>query len=168
MQNITHQNCKIIAIDNSESMISRSRELIEKVESPIPVELICNNIEEIEINNAAIVVLNFTLQFIDPLERNKIISKIYNGLTEGGILILSEKVYFEESDHNKRQTQRYYDFKRLHGYSELEISQKRTALEDVLVPDSPETLTARLKESGFKNYDQWFQLFNFISIVAEK
>ena len=167
-QNISYPNCKVIAVDNSETMINRSQKIVGQVESQVPIEFICNNIENVEIQNASVVVLNFTLQFIDPNLRNSILLKIYNGLNKGGILILSEKVYFENSEINERQIKRYYDYKRLHGYSELEISQKRTALEKVLIPDSSELLTSRLKEVGFSNYDQWFQLFNFVSIVAEK
>ena len=167
-QNITHPNCKIIAVDNSETMIKRSRELLEKSKSSPPIELVCDDIKNIHIENASVVVLNYTLQFIEPNAREMIIKKIYDGLNVGGILILSEKVVFDDSELNERQIKRYYDFKRLMGYSELEISQKRNALENVLIPEAPEQLIGRLDKAGFVNSDLWFQLFNFISIVAEK
>ncbi len=167
-KNIFYPKCKVIAVDNSETMINRSKKIIGQSESSVPIEFICNNIENIEIQNAAVVVVNFTLQFIDPEKRDIILKSIYNGLNKGGILILSEKIYFEDKEINERQVSRYYDFKRLHGYSEMEISQKRTALENVLIPESTEMLTGRIKQAGFSNYDQWFQLFNFVSIVAEK
>lgn len=167
-QNIVHPNCKIIAVDNSETMIKRSRELLEKSKSSIPIELIYDDIRNIHIENASVVVLNYTLQFIEPSARKMIIRKIYNGLNAGGILILSEKIVFENDELNERQVNRYYDFKRLNGYSELEISQKRNALENVLVPETSVQLLSRLEKAGFVNSDLWFQLFNFISIIAEK
>lgn len=167
-QRIDCENCKVFAIDNSEAMIKRSRELIEKVESITPVELVIDDIRNIKIENASVVVLNFTLQFIDPIDRNSIIQKIYNGLNSGGILIISEKIIYLDKELNERQIKRYYDYKRQHGYSELEISQKRNALENVLIPDSVSQLKSRLDAAGFKYSDQWFQLFNFVSIVAEK
>jgi len=167
-QNITHPNCKIIAVDNSEAMIQRSRELLERSESSIPIELVCDDIRNIKIHNASVVVLNYTLQFIEPETRGVIIQKIYDGLNKDGILILSEKVVFEDAELNERQIKRYYDFKRLNGYSELEISQKRNALENVLIPETPDRLIGRLNKAGFSKSDIWFQLFNFISIVAEK
>jgi len=167
-QNITYPNCKIIAVDNSEAMIQRSRGLLEKSEGLTPIELVCDDIRNIKIENASVVVLNYTLQFIEPEARGTIIEKIYDGLNEGGILILSEKVVFKDEELNERQVKRYYDFKRLNGYSELEISQKRNALENVLVPETPEQLLGRLNKTGFTTSDIWFQQFNFISIVAVK
>lgn len=167
-QNIVHPNCKVIAVDNSETMIKRSRELLEKSKLSTPIELICDDIRNIHIENASVVVLNYTLQFIEPNAREMIIKKIYDGLNDGGILILSEKIVFENDELNERQIKRYYDFKRLNGYSELEISQKRNALENVLIPETSEQLINRLDKTGFVNSDLWFQLFNFISIVAEK
>ena len=167
-QNITHPNCKVIAVDNSEAMIKRSRKLLDNSEASIPIELVCDDIRNVKIENASVIVLNYTLQFIEPNAREMIIQKIFDGLNKGGILILSEKIVFNDDELNERQIKRYYDFKRLNGYSELEISQKRNALENVLIPETPEQLLARLDKSGFKNSDLWFQLFNFISIVAEK
>ncbi len=167
-QNIIHPNCKIIAVDNSETMIKRSKQLLEKSTASTPIELICDDIRNVNIENASVVVLNYTLQFIEPKAREMIIKKIYDGLNVGGILILSEKIVFENEELNERQIKRYYDFKRLNGYSELEISQKRNALENVLIPETSEQLLSRLDNAGFMNSDLWFQLFNFISIVAEK
>lgn len=167
-QNISYPNCKIIAVDNSEAMIKRSGELLERSEASTPIELICDDIKNIKIENASVVILNFTLQFIEPEARESIIQKIYDGLNKGGILILSEKIIFENEELNKRQIKRYYDFKRLNGYSELEISQKRNALENVLIPETPEQLINRLDKARFTTSDIWFQLFNFISIAAVK
>ncbi|VAX19573.1 tRNA (cmo5U34)-methyltransferase, partial [hydrothermal vent metagenome] len=167
-QNIAYPNCKIIAVDNSAAMIKRSRELLKRSEASTPIDLVCDDIRNIKIENASVVVLNYTLQFIEPETRGIIIQKIYDGLNDGGILILSEKVVFEDVELNERQIRRYYDFKRLNGYSDLEISQKRNALENVLIPETPEQLIGRLDKAGFITSDIWFQLFNFISIVAEK
>jgi tRNA (cmo5U34)-methyltransferase len=167
-RNIEHSGCRIIAADNSEAMIKRSRELIAKDNSPVPVELLCEDIRNVTISNASVVVLNFTLQFINPAERGDVIQKIYNGLNTGGILILSEKIIFEDKALNERQVNRYHDFKRLRGYSDTEINRKKEALENVLIPETPEEHFRRLARSGFKTYDIWHQLFNFISIVAEK
>ncbi|MEN8193261.1 MAG: carboxy-S-adenosyl-L-methionine synthase CmoA [Bacteroidota bacterium] len=167
-QSLTHPNCKVIGVDNSEAMIERSRQLLEQSKSSVPIELVCDDIRNVKIENASVVVLNYTLQFIEPDSRETILQNIYNGLNKGGILILSEKIVFNDSALNERQIKRYYDFKRLQGYSELEISQKRNALENVLIPETSEQLLNRLEKAGFKHSDLWFQLYNFISIVAEK
>jgi tRNA (cmo5U34)-methyltransferase len=167
-RNITHQNCKVIAVDNSQAMVNRSKDIIEMDNSSIPIDIFCNDIRNYKIENAAVVVLNYTLQFISPKNRDKIIQNIFNGMKDGGILILSEKIIFEDESLNKRQISRYHNFKRLNGYSDIEISKKKEALENVLIPDTIETHKKRLFNSGFKTADVWHQTFNFISIVAEK
>jgi len=54
------------------------------------------------------------------------------------------------------------------GYSKLEISQKRAALENVLLPETLEAHRSRLDTIGFDAVDVWFQCFNFASMVAFK
>ncbi|MCF6271032.1 MAG: carboxy-S-adenosyl-L-methionine synthase CmoA [Melioribacteraceae bacterium] len=167
-RNIIHPNCKVIAIDNSEAMVKRSRDIIEMDNSPTPIDIYCDDIRNYKIENAAVVVLNYTLQFISPINREKIIQNIFNGMNDGGILILSEKIIFEDPKINQRQIERYHNYKKLNGYSDIEISKKKDALENVLVPDTIETHKNRLYNAGFKSADVWHQTFNFISIVAEK
>ena len=165
--NLSVPNCKIFAIDNSISMINRCRSFLINT-SEKNTHLICADINDIIIKNASIVILNFTLQFIPVNFRDKLIKNIYKGLLPGGILILSEKITFENTERDKRQIDRYYDFKRHNNYSELEISRKRDALENVLIPENLTTHFSRLNSAGFTNIDQWFQLYNFVSIIAEK
>lgn len=167
-RNIQHPNCRIIAVDNSEAMVNRSRDIIGMDNSPTPIDIYYDDIRIFEIKNATVVVLNYTLQFISSRNRDKIIQNIFDGLNEGGVLILSEKVKFEDAELNERQITRFHNFKKLNGYSNLEISKKKDALENVLIPDSIETHKKRLFNAGFKVADVWHQAFNFISIVAEK
>ena len=165
---IATDNVKIIAVDNSESMIQRCQEHISAYRSHVPVELICADISDIEINNASVVVLNFTLQFLEPTARKQLLTKIYNGLIDGGILVLSEKLSFDKPAIHHLLDDLHLDFKRANGYSELEISQKRTALEDVMRIETTESHIKRLNECGFSQANIWFQCFNFASMVAIK
>lgn len=158
------RDCRIIGIDNSEAMVERCRELLRD-ES---VEIRCQDILESEIENASIVVLNFVLQFIAPETRPELIERIWRGLNPGGVLILSEKVAFADKAENDRQIALHEAFKRAQGYSELEISRKRTALENVLIPETFENHHARLKAAGFSASHTWFQCFNFASMIAYK
>ena len=167
-KNIRQKGCRIFAVDNSAAMIRRSSSRLNLKDVHVPIHLICADIRHIKIINASLVVLNFTLQFIPPANRLYILKRIYEGLLPGGILLLSEKMAFEENDEQEFQTKMYYDFKKLHGYSELEISQKRTALENVLIPDSLPVHCQRLQQAGFHRCYPWFQAFNFRSLVAVK
>ena len=165
---ISTENVKIIAVDNSESMIQRCQEHINAYRSTVPVELVCADINNIEIKNASVVVLNFTLQFLEPSARKQLLTKIYNGLVAGGVLVLSEKLSFSKTCIHQLLDDLHLDFKRANGYSELEISQKRTALEDVMRTETAEDHIQRLTECGFTQASIWFQCFNFASMVAIK
>lgn len=168
-QRIQQTDCDIIAVDNSPAMIERGRELLSRdVASRIPVNMVCADLRDVLIENASVVVLNFTLQFVPPCERLTLIKRIYQGLKPGGILIMSEKIAFEEMGRQQLHDELHLDFKRANGYSDLEISQKRSALENVMIPETLDCHQKRLKAAGFGFSDIWFQCFNFVSLVAVK
>jgi tRNA (cmo5U34)-methyltransferase len=168
-QKITQDNCTIVAVDNSPAMIARAQTIFDSDHaSTVPVELICADIQAINIENASVVVMNFTLQFIALDKRLALIKRIYQGLKPGGILVLSEKISFDEQSRGRFLNESHHDFKRANGYSDLEISQKRTALENVLIPETLTTHQQRLSDAGFASSDMWFQCFNFMSLVAVK
>ncbi|WP_455366130.1 carboxy-S-adenosyl-L-methionine synthase CmoA [Kaarinaea lacus] len=166
--NLKERHCQIIAVDNSAAMVQRLQKIVNSDDRIKGVEVRQEDIRDTRISNASVVVLNFTLQFIPLDERGKIIQNIYDGLLPGSIFVLSEKIAFPDSRENDFQIDMHHEFKKLHGYSELEISQKRTALENVLVPDTRTTHLERLKQAGFQQVYVWFQCFNFISVVAIK
>ncbi|WP_372771450.1 carboxy-S-adenosyl-L-methionine synthase CmoA [Pseudoalteromonas sp.] len=167
-RNIDKQNCQIIAVDNSAAMVERCKLHLEGFRSDVPVTVELADINDIEINNASVVALNFTLQFIPQPQRFALLEKIYQGLNPGGVLLLSEKIKGENTLVDDLLIDLHHDFKRANGYSELEISQKRSAIENVM---RPETLTAhfeRLSHIGFQHTQVWYQCFNFSSMIAIK
>lgn len=165
---IEAENCRIIAVDNSEAMVARLHEVLKQDRAEPAVDVVCADIREIAIENASVVVLNFTLQFIPLEDRLVFLQKIYRGLLPGGILILSEKLKFDDDRQQELQTQMHHAFKKAQGYSDLEISQKRTALENVLIPETFVQHQNRLRQVGFSSAEVWFQYFNFASIIALK
>lgn len=168
-QRIKNNNCDIIAVDNSQAMIEKGQRLLaEDHHNNVEVELICADLLDVEITNASVVVLNFTLQFIPVAERLALLQRIYQGLKPGGALILSEKLAFEDPSQDDFHIEAHHDFKRSNGYSDLEISQKRSALENVLIPETLAEHQTRLNQAGFEFVEKWFQCFNFASMVAVK
>jgi tRNA (cmo5U34)-methyltransferase len=165
---IEGRGCQIYAVDNSQSMIERCTENLAAYVSDIHVNLLCADIRDIDIQNASMVVLNFTLQFLPTHDRDALIKRIYDGMLPGGILVISEKLFFEDNQIQQLLDEQHLDFKRANGYSELEISQKRSALENVMRPDSLNVHQKRLTENGFSHFSVWFQCFNFASMVAIK
>ena len=158
-------DCEIVAVDSSIAMIDKCKQY-ENL--PNRIEWRCEDIRLTDISNASMVVLNLTLQFLPPEERLSLLGRIFQGLEPGGILVLSEKVVFEDEPENERMMQLYQGFKKTMGYSDLEISQKRNALEKVLIPDSEEQHFQRLKAVGFDEVYPCFRSFNFVSYLAIK
>ena len=161
-------NCKIIGVDNSQAMLTRCQQVIAADSAEICVELQHADLYEYHVHNASVVVLNFTLQFISLEKRAAILRNIYAGLKPNGVLIISEKLAFEDKQHQALMIELHHNFKRSNGYSDLEIAQKRTAIENVLIPETLITHRNRLKEAGFNSVDVWFQCFNFASLIAIK
>ncbi|CAI0766390.1 tRNA (cmo5U34)-methyltransferase [Serratia proteamaculans] len=167
-RNIKVAGCNIIAVDNSPAMVERCRRHIDAFRADTPVEVIEADILDINIENASMVVLNFTLQFLEPAVRLRLLEQVYRGLRPGGALVLSEKFSFEDTDVGELLFNMHHDFKRANGYSELEISQKRSMLENVMLTDSVAAHKTRLKQAGFEHAEVWFQCFNFGSLIALK
>jgi tRNA (cmo5U34)-methyltransferase len=170
VQNRVDVPCELIGVDNSEAMITACRENLEHLPAKegIKIQLRCTDIDQISISNASLVIMHYTLQFIQPNRRLELLRKIARGLNPSGVLILSEKLAFDDPETDVALTRLYYDFKKHNGYSELEISQKRQALENVLIPETEQTHLMRLREAGFERAMSWFQCLNFHSFVAYK
>ena len=168
MQGINKKNVNIFAIDNSKAMINKCRDYLQIFQSPAELHIICSDINNINIVNASIVIMNFTLQFLKPEDRDGIIKKIYNGLKPGGILILSEKISFQNMCRQELNDKLHLQFKLQQGYSHLEISQKRNSLENVLARDNLETHKKRIESMGFTTFENWFRCYNFVSMLAIK
>jgi len=159
---------KIIAVDNSPAMIERCQALLEQDQATAPVTLACQDILDTTISNASLTVMNFTLQFIAEADRCALLQRIANNTLPGGALVLSEKIRFDDAEAQHLQTELHHGFKKARGYSDMEIAQKRTALENVLLPNSVAEHRARLLEAGFQRVELWFQCFNFVSLLAIK
>ena len=156
--------CRVIAVDNSRAMIDRCRSQA----GPESIEWRCEDIRDIVVENASLVVLNLTLQFLQPEEREGLLRRIFAGIDRSGALVLSEKVEFEDDAENARMIELYQGYKKTMGYSDLEIAQKRNALENVLIPDTPQRHVERLRQTGFTEIQQCFRCFNFVSFLAIK
>ena len=161
-------SCHIVGIDNSAAMVERCRANIARDHGAPSVEIIHEDISSTLIDNASIAVLNFTLQFIVDKNRQNILNAIASGLQPGGVLILAEKICFYDNEQQSLMTKLHHDFKKHQGYSDLEISQKRAAIENVLVPNTQEEHIKRLKQAGFSNVQVCVRCLNFVAFLAIK
>jgi len=164
--NLKSKSIKIFSIDNSQEMLEQCGKNLSGTEANI--QYICDDIENIQFENASLIVLNLTLQFINPKNRSDLIERIFKSLLPGGALIISEKIIHENEEINKSLISLHESFKRENGYSETEIAQKRKAIEDVLIPESIEQHLKRLSDAGFKKPLVQMQCINFASFLAVK
>ncbi len=161
--------CHMVGVDTSPPMIETYKDRLETAAHPdAQVDLVCGPMERVCIKNASVVLINLTLQFLDVKKRDDLMAHIYQGLNPGGILLLTEKTFHSSEVLNENQLAFYRRFKRENGYSDLEISQKRDALEEVLIPDTLEIHLQRLGNAGFTHTDVWLKWFNFAGILALK
>lgn len=163
------ENVTLVGIDDSEEMIVKCREKLNSLSLNREIELNMVDItKNVPVQDASVVTMVLVLQFVRPINRLEIVKKIYDGLTENGVFIIVEKILTEEASFNREYINYYYDFKRRNEYSELEISQKREALENVLIPYKTSENINMLKNAGFKQVEVFFRWYNFTGIIAKK
>lgn len=169
-RHVRSEGCRVIAVDNSAAMVERCRQYLTAQDSMfqelLPVQVLKADILELPLEPASVVAMNFTLQFIAPQRRLELLTRIHRALLPGGALILSEKLLMADPQEQDLLSELHLDFKRANGYSELEIAQKRSAIEHVMKPDTLQTHTERLRAAGFSKVVPWFQCLNFASLIA--
>ncbi|HEX5788931.1 MAG TPA: carboxy-S-adenosyl-L-methionine synthase CmoA [Woeseiaceae bacterium] len=171
-QGIRAPGCRIVAVDNAPAMVERCRQLVIADTAAYPgrppVEVRLGDARDTEIRDGGMVVMNFTLQFVPPAERDGMVARIADGLVPGGILFLSEKVVDEDPAMEALLVDLYHEHKRRNDYSALEVARKRAALENVLVPETVAAHRRRLAAAGFGSVAVWLRYFNFVSLIAIK
>ena len=159
---------RMLAVDNSAPLLERYHKRLDDLPGAARIQLCNQDIRHVAMDNISVAVLNFTLQFLALADREILMQRIYDGLCSGGVLLFCEKITHNHTAIAELQQRFYHSFKRENGYSELEISQKREALEKVLVPETLEQHTARLRRVGFQSVEVWFKWFNFAALVVLK
>lgn len=160
--------CRVVAVDNAWPMVQRARGLVPQYRDLVSIDWLCADVRDVSIRAAGFVVLNYTLQFLPVEQRSELLARVWAGLQPGGALLLSEKICFDAPQLQSLCADMHVNFKRTQGYSELEISQKRAALEQVLTPETLAVHQARLSQAGFVEVGVWWQCFNFVSLLAIK
>ena len=169
MDTMVNPDIRFIGIDDSHEMLDKCKSKFEEIPFARRYELRCADLGQgLKIKNASVVVLCLTLQFVRPIYREQLIKNIYDGLNPGGVLILVEKILSEEASFNRDFINYYYNYKRRNNYSELEISQKREALENVLIPYKLSEDISLLRDRGFAHCEVFFKWYNFAGLIATK
>lgn len=169
LDGVIEPSVRFVGIDNAPDMLDKARQKIDASAPRRQIDLKVADLHQgVDMDNASVVTMLLTLQFIRPLYRERVMRMMYQALNDRGCLLLVEKLTGEDTTFNRLFIQHYYDFKRRNGYSEIEISKKREALENVLIPYRLEENLQLLKEVGFRSVEVFFRWYNFCGIVAVK
>ena len=169
MNTMVDQNIRFVGVDDSQEMLDKCKSKLLELGFYRDYELRCVDLNKgVKITNAGVVVLCLTLQFVRPVYREQLLKNIHDGLNSGGVLILVEKILAEDSLFNRDFIEYYYNYKRRNNYSEMEISRKREALENVLVPYKLSENITLLRDCGFAHCEVFFKWYNFSGIIATK
>ncbi|MEA3498251.1 MAG: carboxy-S-adenosyl-L-methionine synthase CmoA [Campylobacterota bacterium] len=163
---VSKTDLDLIGIDTSDAMLIRAKQKSKAY--GYDIRFINDDIFNIDFKKSDAIISNYTLQFVRPLQREKLIKKIYNSLEVGSVFIFSEKVVTDNKILNKQFIDEYYNFKKTQGYSEFEIAQKREALENVLIPYTYEENKKMIEDAGFTHFDCIFKWVNFATFIAIK
>ena len=159
---LTVPNCRIVAVDNSSAMLERAKSLHDEPR----IDWVCADLRDVAFDMASAVTMNYTLQFVPSEDRLPLLARIRRALDPDGVLIVSEKVQFADAAEHDYFDATHAAYKRANGYSELEVAQKRAALEQVLIPDRIEDHEARFRAAGFTRSRIWFRCLNWVSFAA--
>lgn len=159
---------EIVGLDSSPEMVARCQHIMAEDNSTVPVDIQLADITEHAYDNASLCLMYFTLQFVALDQRADLLSRIYEGLNPGGVLLLAEKLRFDTPKEQTWMDEHHLSFKRSQGYSDLEIAKKRQAIENVLIPQTANEHEMALQQAGFRHIYQWFQCFSFSCFVAIK
>ncbi len=169
MNTSVSEDIRFIGIDDSPQMLDKCRAKLHEAGFTRPFDLRLADLNgDVQISNASVVALCLTLQFVRPISREKLLKSIFDGLESGGVLILIEKILAEDSVFNREFIKHYYNYKRRNNYSEMEISQKREALENILIPYKLSENITLLKNIGFDHSEVFFKWYNFSGLIARK
>ena len=165
-QSLPDRNLELIGVDNSAAMLAKCDEKLAKVQLQQKIETHLSDVRQFEFSDASIVLMNYTLQFIEAENRPAVLERIRNSICSGGFLLVSEKVVHHQPRVDNALVELYFEYKRRQGYSELEISRKRDALENVLVPLTVSEIIEMLHRAGFERVELLLKWFNFATFVC--
>jgi tRNA (cmo5U34)-methyltransferase len=169
MDSLIDPQVRFVGVDSSQEMLAKARQKLSACPSGRPFDLVLADLHQSQaVENASVVIMNLTLQFIRPLYRERVMRHIVEGMNDQGCLILIEKLTLGDSLFNRLFIRYYYELKKRQGYSESEIAHKRESLENVLIPYRPEENRELLAHAGFRHIEEFFRWYNFCGMIAVK
>lgn len=164
LQQNNSADIRVCGIDSSVSMIEGAQQAITDPRAEFRLQ----DIRDTDVSGADVVVLNLVLQFLEPEERLPLLHNILAQMQTTGLLIVSEKVRHDDPAEHTYFDELHLAWKKANGYSELEIAQKRSALENVMKIDTEADHKKRFRAAGFTQIRQWYRCMNWASFLVQR
>lgn len=123
--------------------------------------------EKLQFTNASLILSIFLLQFLSLDDRESLLRRAYNGLNREGALIVTEKIYIDNTFLNDVYTFSYYDYK-LKTFSEQEILSKQRDLRYIMRPVTEKENMEMFARAGFEKIECFFASLMFKGWVLIK
>lgn len=154
-----------VGVEIEEDMCQKAQENLQGYQN---VNIVCDDIMNLELKQADLIIAYYSIQFMHPKIRQQLIDKIYESLNWGGAFIMFEKVRGSDARFQDILTSLYTDFKRDNGFSVEEIFAKSQSLKGVLEPFSVQGNRDLLTRAGFKDVETIMKHICFEGFLAIK
>ena len=132
------------------------------------IKFLNKNILKYNFLESDLIISFYTIQFIHPKFRQKIINKIYKSLNWGGAFFFVEKVRSYDARTQDQLTSIYEEYKIDNGFSLKEITNKKMSLKGILEPFSSRANIQMLKRAGFVDVSSVAKFVSFEFFLAIK
>jgi tRNA (cmo5U34)-methyltransferase len=151
---------RVIGIDSEPEMVNEARRRAPHI------EFICESVTSPRLEQAAVTLALYVLQFTPVKTRLETLRQIRRSLTPSGVFIWAEKVRYEDQGEQSLVDAAYRQFKRDQGFTEAEIEEKARSLVGVLVPLTERENVELLEKAGFRSIEPLFEDLCFRAWVA--
>ena len=158
---------QFVGIDTEPKMIEAAEK--KQIELKLKnVNFLCDDITNFNFENTNFISSYYTVQFIKPSERQRLIDKIFNSLNWGGGFLIFEKVRAPDARFQDMMVGLYDEYKLESGYSPEEIFGKTRSLRGILEPFSTQGNLDMLRRAGFKDIISVMKFISFEGYLAIK
>tara|TARA_Y100000589_G_scaffold118994_1_gene113237 strand:+ start:12378 stop:13076 length:699 start_codon:yes stop_codon:yes gene_type:complete len=126
------------------------------------------DVRDCDLHNSSFISSYYTIQFINPQYRQKLINKIFESLNWGGGFLMFEKVRAPDARFQDYMIQIYNEFKLSNEFTPSHIMSKSRSLKGVLEPFSTAANIEMLQRAGFKDIMTVYKYISFEGFLAIK
>jgi tRNA (cmo5U34)-methyltransferase len=163
-----NKQINFFGIDTVKNMIVQAKKENKIRKNTNNIKYINGDILKTKFKKSDLITSYYTIQFMHPGVRQKIIDKIFKSLNWGGAFIMFEKIRAPDARFQDIYSIIYNDFKLENNFSPSEIIFKTKSLKGIMEPFSDFGNLSLIKRAGFKDVTPIFQWMCFKGYLCIK